>query len=616
MPNYTSSSFYDPSREFSVMPFWFINDNLDESKLRQQIADFEEHGVYGFVIHPRIGLPLELGWMSPELLRYYRIILEEAAKRQMKVMLYDEGMYPSGSSCGQVVANNPEHQCRCIAKIELKPDEKTELKPGENLIAVINTDNHGRLAFVDRKVDSVIRGLHYIGEGPEETCPPAADLLNTDAVDSFINLVYERFYQEFKAYFGETIFGIFTDEPDLLGRCRESGIMPGTTGIIPIINNIIGYDFTPYLPTLWYDDQPNALRHRAAFHKAVNTRFETTWYARLSDWCTQHDTALTGHPATPDDLGPLRYFHIPGQDAVWREVLPDTPSALEGENSTQAKCSASAMIHNHRQRNLNEYCGAYGHEMTYDEMNWLSNWCFIRGVNMLVPHAFYYSVRGVRRDERPPAVGPNSPWWSQYRTYADSCRRLSWLNSDSLHVCSIAILVTNDHAPWKSARVCFENQFDFNYLEEWHLWEDADVSDDGINIAEMNYRILIVESDDSDMRSNPHLTRLEQAERLFHYRPGKEMELLTCLNKLVQRNFNFEPAISALRVREVVKDDRLYMIIFNEEEKTVSTTLTIPSHRIGLRHDLQTGAETEIKMPCQINITGHQVIILSYRFMT
>ena len=49
--------FVNPPREFSVMPFWFWNDTLKDEEIVRQIADFEVHGVYGFVIHPRIGLP-------------------------------------------------------------------------------------------------------------------------------------------------------------------------------------------------------------------------------------------------------------------------------------------------------------------------------------------------------------------------------------------------------------------------------------------------------------------------------------------------------------------------------------------------------------------------------
>ena len=84
-----------PPREFSVMPFWFWNDALDAAEIVGQIADFERHGVYGFIIHPRIGLPQDMEWMSDALLDFYAVAIKEAARRGMKVLLYDEGMYPS-----------------------------------------------------------------------------------------------------------------------------------------------------------------------------------------------------------------------------------------------------------------------------------------------------------------------------------------------------------------------------------------------------------------------------------------------------------------------------------------------------------------------------------------
>jgi hypothetical protein len=57
------AEFRDPPREFSLMPFWFWNDDLTEAEILRQIADFEAHGVYGFVIHPRVGLPRSKGWI-------------------------------------------------------------------------------------------------------------------------------------------------------------------------------------------------------------------------------------------------------------------------------------------------------------------------------------------------------------------------------------------------------------------------------------------------------------------------------------------------------------------------------------------------------------------------
>lgn len=42
--------FIDPPREFSVMPFWFWNDTLTNDEIIRQIADFDAHGVGGFML--------------------------------------------------------------------------------------------------------------------------------------------------------------------------------------------------------------------------------------------------------------------------------------------------------------------------------------------------------------------------------------------------------------------------------------------------------------------------------------------------------------------------------------------------------------------------------------
>ena len=152
-------------------------------------------------------------------------------------------------------------------------------------------------------------------------------------------------------------------------------------------------------------------------------------------------------------MGVLRKFQIPGQDIVWRYIEPGE-KAFDPQHSPMAKVASSAAIHNGARRNLNEVFGAYGHDFTYEEMVWIINWCVARGQNMFLPHAFYYSIRGPRFEERPPDVGPNSPWWDNYKTFADYCSRLCWLNADSICVVPTAILVDSDKASvWGTASI-------------------------------------------------------------------------------------------------------------------------------------------------------------------
>ena len=585
------ADFINPPHEFSLMPFWFWNDTLRDEEILRQIADFEAHGVYGFVIHPRIGLPDNVKWLSPEMIHAMDVAIREASLKKMYVILYDEGMYPSGSSSGQVVARNPEYAARGLSKIDLKPGEIPKLTGGQKLITIIDLPGNQRIAIIDQPTGGNIRGLHYIGEGSrqmKEESPPAGDILNPDAVTCFMELVYDRYAKEFGKYFGTTVIGIFTDEPSPLGRGSARGIVPGNSSLLAQIKKILGYDITPFLNDLWYNDTPDSKKHRIDYNNAVNICLEENYYKRLGKWCKDHGISLMGHPAGSMDIGAEKYFQIPGQDLVWRYVEPGT-KALEGQNSTVAKCASSAMLHLGLQRNLNELYGAYGHNLTYDEMLWLADWCFVRGQNFLIPHAFFYSVRGPRFDERPPDVGPNATWWNRYNEYADACRRLSWLNTGSKQVCDLAILCEDAYLPDKSAKICYQHQRDFNYLEIRHLWEDAKTDSKGIHIAGMNYGLVIIDSLSiippeaiSSLKAlamNGRLIINKHTDFSSLFKGAKLYQtpdnLVEAIDKKIIPDLSLTTPSEDIRYRHVVKETGNYYIIFNEGSNVVSSKLRI-----------------------------------------
>ena len=141
-----------PSGEFSPVPCCFFNDRPEKEKIKAQLEDFVQKGVCAFVLHPRIGIPEEIPYLSEAFFETVCFIVRTAANLNMKVVLYDEGMYPSGSAHGMVVA--------------------------------------------------------------EKRAPLAADILNPLAVSCFIRLTHEKYYEKLGEYFGKTIIGFFTDEPD------------------------------------------------------------------------------------------------------------------------------------------------------------------------------------------------------------------------------------------------------------------------------------------------------------------------------------------------------------------------------------------------------------------
>ncbi|MCX5643079.1 MAG: glycosyl hydrolase [Phycisphaerae bacterium] len=628
----------NPPVEFSQAPFWFWNDDLSEPELLRQMEDFRAHGVHAFVIHARAGLPKSIGWMSERMIGLMRFAIEQAAERDMWVILYDEGMYPSGSSSGHVVAEDPAFRTRglvCIDLDEAKPQTDVQgvrigrdgapvLTPGQNLVAIVRRKKNGRrIAVIDRAARdgySVIRGLHFTQDDPPrradhrevpENQPTGADILNPQAVACFIRHVYQRYYDEFGRHFEQTIKAIFTDEPSLLARGAERGMVPGTTGILEPVHAFLGYDFTEHLPALWYADEPDATRYRADYNRALEARLEQTFYQPISQWCDAHGICLTGHPAGADDIGQLRYFHIPGQDIVWRYIEPGKPSALEGEQSTQAKCASSAMIHLGRRRNMNEFCGAFGHDFTFEEMKWLANWLLVRGCNLLVPHAFFYSIRGPRIDERPPDVGPNNTWWPQYESFAQATSRLCWLNTDSTHICELAILGLNDHLPWRAAKVCFQHQRDFNYLEARHLWENAKADGDGIHLAGMHYRALVLE-EDPPQKAQSAIEALAKAARVIRWDEKiGAAEFINQIDKRIPPDVRVSPAAPDLRVRHVRKKGVDYYLLFNEGPGEIEIRLDVSAKGERSLLDPMSGDQKPVGSDNSIRLAGHALQVLA-----
>lgn len=604
--------FRNAPTSFTLMPFWFWNDELKHDEIVRQIADFEAHGVYGFVIHPRIGLPEDTGWMSPKLLAAMRVALEEAKKRGMYVLLYDEGMYPSGSSAGQVAEKNPRFAARGFAMQELADDVQDADVPQHpeplwDLITVLKRPNGKRIAVYERPTDGWIRGLHYLKEGtPEQRDfhPKAGDILSADAAACFRELVYDRYFQEFHEYFGSPVIGIFTDEPCYLGRGFPKGMVPGNAQALKKVSERLGYDFTPYLADLWFSDTPESEVRRLAYHRAIHHVLIEVYYKPLSEWCAQHGVALCGHPDSSADLVSEATFQIPGQDLVWSMVKPGA-KALNGPDSTVSKVASSAMTHFGRTRNLNELYGAYGHDMPFEEIRWLANWTLVRGQNLLVPHAFYYSIRGPRFHECPPAVGPNAPWWNDgFREYADACRRISWLNTGK-PVIHAALLTDGVNVPSSPAKPLFENQLDFNYLMMEQMLEEGTVDADGLHLAGMTYQALVLPRPTDEVPNGFYeseiVKTLEKQGRLVKWTAEDVPAYVAKIRALICENPGSDVVrlsgtnAAGIRIRHERLEGVDCVLLFNETETPAEITLANlpPGPRWWLN------AETGEAIPCE-----------------
>lgn len=606
MTENTRQSLIFPPAQLSPIPFWFWNDKFDNEEIIRQINDMHSKEVDGFVIHPRMGVPESIEYMSDEFLGYVECAVKEAARLNMHVVLYDEAMYPSGSAHGKVVGCNPQFASKGIKVIE--SDKSTiELNAGEVLVCSLKAKkikenmldyesieelsdgklhpDYIALHFVQDFTNGHIRGIH-IGEDDWENPPKSSDLLNHEAVDCFIELTHEKYYSKLSKYFGNTIIGIFTDEPSIMGRDGKKGMKPWTDNFLESFLNE-GLNKAD-LAALWYDVGKRTQEIQRKYDEIVRNRLAETFYKKIFTWCEEHGIALVGHPGKSQDIGLLKYFHIPGQDLIFRRVAPENNMGVCTSETTQAKCSADSARHRWRNRNLNECfacSGKGGNEwaFTFDDMKWMTDWLIVRGVNMIVPHAFFYSMNGERRfGERPPDMGPNNIWWKYYAQYSRYVKRLCYLMTDSVNTARTAVLCQSCRLPHEIVRPMYENQIEFNYLEEELLQECSVTENKTIQIARQEYEAIVI--DDVFYLSDKIIDFANKGIKVVVYNPQGislpeniiSISAMEDVVKHLKKTIEVSSCEKHLRVSCVKKGEEYFYLLVNEGEERIKTEITIP----------------------------------------
>ena len=589
------NAFLHPEAEFGPIPFWFWNDDLDHAEIKRQIHAFLEKGIHGFVIHPRKGLTEAYRYLSEAFMDSVAVAVEEAEKLGMTVFLYDEAMYPSGAAGGLVVAENPCYASKGLRMTVLEDDDPLPtFGDGNWFVSALCSWEDGCRSFTSLEEAVAfrstrpctltyfsmvytmghIRGVHPGEDDEEPNAPKSADLLNREAVEAFIRITYDAYWNRLQKYFGKTVQAIFTDEPSILGR----GPLPGLIGwSYGFLEEFIACGGSAEELPLLFKTEPSEAKN--AYDRAIVARMGRDYFGPLSQWCVDHGIQLTGHPHSSTDIGYLKYFQLPCQDMVWRYVDPLKGNALVGHHSTMGKCSADSARHRGKRRNGNECFGACGRaddpwNLPSEDIKWYLDWLFVRGVNLIIPHAFFFSLRGDRGDERPPDVGMNSIWWEDYNRCSDYIKRLCYLNTDSRNLTDVAVLCTDSILPWEPVQPLYQNQIEFNYLEA-DLLKDCAIADGAVKLQKQCYRMILV--DGTLPLTADHLQMLETCKAAGVAVCGFEELDIRWLKK------TYDPyglvtnyPVPDLRVTHVEKDGVLCYLLTNEGNDSLHFHVTLP----------------------------------------
>lgn len=506
--------FANPQTFYYPGYFWTWNDTLTKDLITRQLTDMALHGARNIVPVP---MPkefrpttqptlLEPDYMTPDYLDLYRYAVKECQRLGVKLWLYDEGGWPSGSCLGRVVAQNPSLVRQsltrqiittekgssfnvpafCLSAFLYEGDTKIrQLTPGTT--ETINIDNARVMIF------NISKGGSY------------PDLLKYNSTREFLKLTHEEYKKVIRPYFGNTVQITFTDE--------AKAANPGWTDDLPssFMENY-GYDIRNELPSIFEGDQENDRKVRIDYFNWWSQRHADSYYRQIQEWCHRNNLLSGGHLDGEDAtvnarksgfghvLRALRRMDIPGVDVIWRQLWPG------GKNHHFPKYASSVSHQAGNPWSFTESFAVYGNGLTPGQMKWISDYQYVRGINLLVMSGYPQSNRDWFLGGLRPIFGPENPLWRYMDDYNGYIARLGYLLSLGKPDIKIAlyypvrdiwaggsdleaVCASNDEL----ARILFENQCDFDFIDDDMLESDSiRVANSQLVVGPMHYDAVCV----------------------------------------------------------------------------------------------------------------------------
>lgn len=516
--------------------FWLKTE--DENVIRHSIAVMSKAGANGFILENRNN-PL---YLSEEWWQLVGICLDEAKQRNMKLWLWDEKFFPSGTAGGRVMQKNPDYCQKIIEEkiIDISGYKNIRLpiseivdKTEDKLFATFackkdpNNMNLIKLELRNNMLEwDIPEGewqiLTYLMKDKSDW----VDVLNPDATQAFIDLVYEEAYKRFTQEFGHTFAGFFSDETGIRNVYNYYSL-PGKNEPLAWTASFSkefaihhGYKLEEMLPALWHNIGELTKKIRRDYMNTISRLFAENFFGKIYDWCENRNAKFIGHVIEDNGAhyrmghGCTHYFrvmekfHIPGVDIVLKQVLPGKTEQKSGEPFETpffywvlAKLASSASHIYNVPENLAllEAFGAYGWYEGLRMAKWLTDWALVRGINIFTPHAFNPKYPD---SDCPPHYGLEGidPQWQYFNVWSDYTNRMCQLLSGGKHIAPVLFLYpaeslwTDDAEPIEdTARILLQSQMDFDFIPYDSIIDDNVTAERGdLSIANESYRCFVI----------------------------------------------------------------------------------------------------------------------------
>ena len=285
------AAFGEPVELNPVIPFLAITGRPTDAELAAKVAALKTDGFDQFLIYARSGLQYK--YMGEEWLHAVETLCREAEQSGMKVWLYDEYNWPSGTCKGRVPA----------------ADERFR---------------YSEWAIYPKKEGGFTWESVMAPQGWVNVCEP-------EAVQLFIKMTHEVYEKRLAKYFAsKTILGIFTDEPGhpvavpLKSGCRKH--FRRWIGMEDEYRAETGREFRADVEGFLAGG--GSAEVWSVYAKLMGRRFRTAYFDQIRAWCDKMGILFTGHMINEhgiwgaclcngDPLLAIKGESLPGIDEIW-----------------------------------------------------------------------------------------------------------------------------------------------------------------------------------------------------------------------------------------------------------------------------------------------------------
>ena len=265
---------------FKPINFWSWNGLMEEEEVRWQIKEFKNKGFGGFFIHSRAGRLIS--YMGEQWMKACGYAIDEAEKQGLDVWLYDEDGWPSGFAGGLVNGCGKEFWAKTLSF-------ESEL-PKNSVYEILADFKRVNNSYKRVDNDTAQADLYCI----VKMIPTYVDLMNPDVTKEFIKVTHEVYKNHFSEFFGNTIKGIFTDEPQLIGK------FPWSSALQKRYLEEYGDDLLDVIWCLNEKDGYTDIKYR--YRYLTNLLFLEGYVRQVNDWCNANNIIFTGHFSSEDGL--------------------------------------------------------------------------------------------------------------------------------------------------------------------------------------------------------------------------------------------------------------------------------------------------------------------------